>query len=83
MGVRELKKRYGGNSKQAVGAAIRAEMVGGDDLLDALPLIHRLVTRLRDRDLAGVDSAQAALDQLVELRELMGSIVLQRSDEAE
>jgi hypothetical protein len=46
---------------------IRETMVGGDDLLDALPLVHRLASRLAERGLAGqteADEAYAALDRL-------------------
>jgi len=79
MGLRELKHAYGiKNSKQAVAAAIRKEMVGGDNLLDALPLVHRLATRLKERGLAGSDEAYEALDALVRLRELMADLVLRR-----
>lgn len=80
MGIRELRDKYGKNLKrrQAVNAAIRGEMVGGDDLLDAMPLVDRLTARLRERDLAGIDEAQAALDHLRTLRDLMASIIAQR-----
>ena len=50
---------------------LRDTMVGADDLLDALRHTHRLVSRLRDRGLAGVAEAQAAHDALIALRGLM------------
>ena len=38
MGIRELKERYGVSlrASQAINRAIRAEIVGGNDLMDAL-----------------------------------------------
>lgn len=79
MGIRELRKLYGKtNSRDAVNAAIRAELVGGDDLLDALPLVHRLAKRTRERGLAGEDLAQRALTSLTEMRDVMADIVLQK-----
>ena len=80
MGMREIKAVYGRSlsSRSAVNAAIRAEMVGGDDLLDALERVDRLVQRLRDRQLAGVDEAQAAMDRLQSLRDIMANIVIER-----
>lgn len=82
MSIFEIRQKYGKNLKarQAVNAAIRGEIVGGDDLLDALPLVDRLTQRLRDRELAGVDEAQAALDHLRTLREIMAGIIAERYD---
>lgn len=50
---------------------IRANMVGADDLLDAMHLIHRLVERLEDRGLAGATEAREAYGALDRLRSLM------------
>lgn len=49
-------------------------MVGGDDLCDALPLVHRLFQRLKERGLPGADEAEDAYDALDRLRSLMYEI---------
>jgi hypothetical protein len=59
------------NARQTENKAIRAYCVGGDDLLDALELVNRLATRLRERGIAGANDAQLALDMLIVVRELM------------
>lgn len=53
---------------------IRERMVGGDDLLDAIQLVHRLHERLADRCLAGQDEAAEALDALLRLKSLMAHL---------
>lgn len=79
MSLRDIKTKYGKkDGRQAMSAAIRAEMVGGDDLLDSLDTVYRLATRLKERGLAGSDEAYEALDSLTRLRELMGHLILQR-----
>lgn len=49
MGIRELREAYGKNLKarQAINKAIRAELPGGSQCLDASHLTHKLVTSLR------------------------------------
>ena len=64
--------------RKVLNTAIRRHMVGGDDLLDSMELVNRLVTRLRERGLAGQDEAQRALDELNALRDLMVEIVQRR-----
>lgn len=79
MSLRDIKEKYGKNDqRQATNAAIRAELVGGDDLLDALPLVHRLAVRLKERELAGQEEAWEALDALTRLRDLQVDIIMQR-----
>lgn len=47
MGIRELKDRYGRKSnRQAVNAAVRAELVGGAAVIDLTAKIHRMLRRL-------------------------------------
>lgn len=77
MSIDEFRERYGRSKKnrQRYNAAIRAEMVGGDDLLDAMELVNRLMTRLRERGLAGIEEAQQALDALDDLRELQCDLI--------
>lgn len=80
MGIRELRAKYGKNLKgrQAVNAAIRAEIVGGDDCLDSLAMVTRLADRLDERQLAGRDLAKDAHRSLIALREVMAGIVAER-----
>ena len=79
MPIRELREKYGKSKvRQVFNAAIRAELVGGDDLLDAMPLVDRLTIRLKERDLAGQTEAQAALDALRDLREVMAAVIAKR-----
>lgn len=80
MGIREIREKYGRNLKarQAVNAAIRAELVGGDDCLDAIASLHRLATRLRQRGLDGADDAEAALDSCREVAEAMSNEIARR-----
>lgn len=76
---REIKAalglRSGASGRQVENAAIRAWCVGGDDLLDSMERVNRLATRLSERGLAGQDEAQAALENLRILREVMLSVV--------
>lgn len=57
---------------------LRQHMVGADDLLDSIPLVHRLHERLQDRGLAGVNEAREALDALERLRGLMLEVLSRR-----
>lgn len=79
MSLRKLRDKYGdGKPRQVINRAIRAEMVGGDNLLDAMELVARLADRLKDRDLAGTDEAFEALAALARLRELMADLLMER-----
>lgn len=71
----DLGLRDGASGRQVENAAIRAWCVGGDDLLDSMEIVNRLATRLRERNLAGQDEAQLALERLRVLREVMLSVV--------
>lgn len=75
-----IREKYGGKLHQAINRAIRAEMVGGDDLLDALERVDRLTRRLKDFGHPGVTEATAALEQLRALKELMSALVRARYD---
>ena len=81
MPIRDLREKYGkGKGHEVVNRAIRAELVGGDDCLDALPLVNRLVRRLRERGFAGTDESQRALDALRECSEVMANVIADRYD---
>lgn len=63
---------------EAIKRAIRTELVGGEDLLDALQLVNRVRVRLQDKSLPGVQEAKTAETALRELRELMEGEILSR-----
>jgi hypothetical protein len=69
------------NARSVQNRAIRAFCVGGDDCLDALEKVNRLAERLRERSIAGADSARAALELLREVREQMADFVYNTSIE--
>jgi len=80
MPIKDLRDKYGKNKnpRKAINAAIRAELVGGDDVLDCLDRLDRTARRLKERDLAGQYEAQNALDSLRALRDLMSNIIADR-----
>ena len=81
MTLRDLKNKYGGKNlkdREAFNRAIRAELVGGDDLLDAMELVDRIARRLGERNLAGSQVAQDALDSLRDLRQVMSDVIAKR-----
>lgn len=81
MPIRDLREKYGkGKGREVVNRAIRAELVGGDDCLDALQLMHRLTTRLKDRQIAGAADAQLALDAVRRISEIMAAEIAKRYD---
>ncbi len=55
--LRDLREKYGkSNLRQAVNAAIRAELPGGNDVLDLLELTHHAADRLGWEDADGQPS---------------------------
>ncbi len=71
MGVRELKAKYGAktNTTQAFNRAIRAEIPGGADVLDALDLIGRAPKRAEtDEIIERLRRAKAAMAAVVAAR---------------
>lgn len=80
MPIKDLYDKYGKNKnpRQVVNAAIREELVGGNDLLDVMVVVDLLARQLRERGLAGKYEAQNALDSLRALREVMGGIIADR-----
>lgn len=53
---------------------IRSRMVGAEDLLDSMPLVHRLAERLTERGLPGALEANEAYDALERVRGIMYEI---------
>lgn len=68
---------------EAVRRAIRAELVGGEDLLEAMQLVHRLRTRLQGKQLDGIHEAKAAETALAELRNIFAGEILRRYESKE
>jgi len=78
MTLKPLAAKYGGpnaKGRELFNRAIRAELVGGDDLLDAMDLVDRLARRLRERDLAGKSEAQQAMDALIRCRQIFADVI--------
>lgn len=73
-----LRAKYGGNPRDAINRAIRAELVGGDAVLDALGLVHHAHRKLLDRNLPGIEQAAIAADALQELRDVMAAEIGRR-----
>lgn len=83
MGIRDLKLKYGGKNlknREAVNRAIRAELVAGDDVLDALESLHCAHRKLSQRNLPGTNLADDAAETVAELREVMESEIRRRYD---
>lgn len=88
MGFRELREKYGRNlkGKEAVNRAIRTELLAGEAVLSAMPLLHeaaRKLNRVADKDPGGPEADEAhlvqqAFDLLCECRDLMGAEVMRR-----
>ena len=68
--ARELREKYGGRTNEATNRAIRAEIDGGNDCLEALHRLHRLVKRYRVGS-AHHTLVQQALDNIREIAESM------------
>lgn len=62
MSTRDLQEKYGAaNSKAAINAAIRAEIPGGGELLDALETAHKAAGRNDDPAAATIGRVLTAL----------------------
>lgn len=70
MGKRELRAKYGGTYGEALRRAVRAETDGGDDVLNAMALLHRIARRY-PRGAEPHRHAQAALDAMGRLARLL------------
>lgn len=64
MAMRDLRQKYhvNGKGRQAINAAIRAEIAGGTEALDALELFHKITLRVGDG--VKMTIAQLAHDRL-------------------
>lgn len=79
----EIRKQYGGTWRQAINRAIRAEMPGGNELLDAMKSLDDLMTMTRQGATAcsrTYKQACVVMDKLRLCREIMESEILE--DEA-
>ena len=73
MPAKELKDKYGGNSRMAMNRAIRSECPGGNEVLDALELFHKIVLRHGEYEPDGRTPtvAQVAHDRLSAIADAM------------
>lgn len=79
MPIRDLREKYGRNLKtrQAVNRAIAAELVAGEDVLNALTLLSRAEIRLGEHRLP-TDRAHAAVNATLALRDELGDEIARR-----
>jgi hypothetical protein len=79
MPIRELKEKYG-RSRGAINRAIRDELAGGNELLDALELFHKIVLRLGEYEDDGKTPtvAQVAHDRLCGIANAMEAEIRRR-----
>lgn len=76
MSTKELQEKYGKpNSQAAINAAIRSELPGGGELLDALEIAHKAAGRKDDaeagpigRVLTALRAAKAAMEAEIRRR---------------
>lgn len=82
MPTRELCAKYGQNGGQraAVNKAIRAELAGGNEVLDSLELFHKIVLRVgeHERDCKTPTIAQVAHDRLSAIADAMEAEIRRR-----
>lgn len=82
MGIRELRTVYGANKKgrEAVNAAIRAELAGGPEALDALARIQSRHAAARGNHDPAAADLQIALELVQTITEAMGNEIARRYD---
>jgi hypothetical protein len=83
MSLRDLRARYGktsGSAREAVNRAIRAELPGGAETLDALELFHKIVQRVGDTEPGSgrPTVAQVAHDRLSTIADAMEEEIRRR-----
>ena len=71
MGIRDLRERYGPSKKgrEVMNVAVRAEISGGNEALDAIGVLLQLQTIGREEDAAwrgDVDTALASLKRVAD-----------------
>jgi hypothetical protein len=76
----DLRNKYGGSTRMAINRAIRAELAGGNECLDAMELCHKLVRRLGEHEPGGkVPSvAKVAYDRVAGIADAMENEIRRR-----
>lgn len=74
MSARDLTAKYGGNIAQAISRAVRAELLAGPEVLDALDAAHKSAVATRS------PHAEAALDLLRQAAQIMRAEIRSRYD---
>lgn len=82
MGIKQLREKYGKNLKgrKALNAAVRAELIGGDDVLDALNIVNAAARAMKDRDFDGWQELEQAAQLLIEVADKMRAEIGRRYD---
>lgn len=83
MPLRELREKYNkssGSAREAINRAIRAELAGGNEVLDAIELFHKIVSRLGEFEADGKTPtvAQVAHDRLSSIAKAMEAEIRRR-----
>ncbi len=83
MPLRDLRAKYrktSGSAREAINRAIRAELAGGDEVLDAIELFHKIVSRAGEWEADGRTPtiAQVAHDRLSMIANAMEAEIRQR-----
>lgn len=81
MSIRDLKEKYGGSKgRQVVNRAIRAEIIGGNEALDAVECLRRLHRLGVDRRYPWAADATAALNSVMAIVDEMSEEIARRYD---
>lgn len=79
MPIKDLCEKYRSRKpRHAVNRAIREELVGGNEVLDALFLVHGLADALQDAGNPIADKAVEAENLLIAARDAMGDEIARR-----
>jgi hypothetical protein len=81
MAIADIKAKYGnGKSREVLNRAVRGELIGGNECLDALADADQLLAKLQAYNLPGQDDARKALDALRRIAEAMRDEIATRYD---
>lgn len=80
MSVHDLRAKYGGKKREAINRAIRAELIAGNEILDAMASLSNAGHKLRTRNLPGASECDQALETLHTARQYLRDEIIHRYD---
>jgi hypothetical protein len=81
MAIRDLKEKYGrSNAREALNAAVRAELIGGNEVLDALANLDQLHAKCKSYGLPQLHDASTALQAARRIADSMRDEIARRYD---